>query len=48
VDIPGVHSKFIEAHRGVLAEWLDLVLPAAAIEASAIGSERLRPPLRFS
>ncbi|MEF8722053.1 MAG: DUF3322 domain-containing protein [Candidatus Accumulibacter delftensis] len=37
VDIPGVHSKFIEAHRGVLAEWLDLVLPAAAIDASATG-----------
>jgi hypothetical protein len=37
VDIPGVHSKFIEAHRGVLAEWLDLVLPPAAIDASATG-----------
>lgn len=31
VDIPGVHSKFIEAHRGVLAEWLDRVLPPAVI-----------------
>lgn len=31
VDIPGVHSKFIEAHRGVLSELLDLVLPAEAI-----------------
>jgi hypothetical protein len=37
VDIPGVHSKFIEAHRGVLAEWLDLVLPPAAIDTSATG-----------
>jgi hypothetical protein len=37
VDIPGVHSKFIEAHRGVLTEWLDLVLPAAAIDTSATG-----------
>jgi hypothetical protein len=37
VDIPGVHSKFIEAHRGVLVEWLDLVLPAAAIDTSATG-----------
>lgn len=38
VDIPGVHSKFIEAHRGVLSELLDLVLPATAIDASAGGT----------
>jgi hypothetical protein len=37
VDIPGVHSKFIEAHRGVLTEWLDLVLPPEAIDAAATG-----------
>ncbi|MEO5796103.1 MAG: DUF3322 domain-containing protein [Rhodoferax sp.] len=34
VDIPGVDSKFIEAHRGVLAELFDLALPAEAIDAS--------------
>lgn len=27
VDIGGVHSKFIESHRGVLAELFDLVMP---------------------
>ena len=37
VDIAGVHSKFIEGHRGVLSELLDLVLPAEANEASAGG-----------
>lgn len=37
VDIPGVHSKFIEAHRGVLAELLDLVLPADAVDCSKAG-----------
>ncbi|MEI8325408.1 MAG: DUF3322 domain-containing protein [Betaproteobacteria bacterium] len=37
VDIPGVHSKFIEAHRGVLAEWLDIVLAPEAIETSSSG-----------
>jgi hypothetical protein len=37
VDIPGVHSKFIEAHRGVLAELLDIVLPPGAIEGAASG-----------
>lgn len=38
VDIPGVHSKFIEAHRGVLSEWLDRVLPAEAIDPAATGA----------
>jgi len=38
VDIPGVHSKFIEAHRGVLAELLDLALPAGAIAADRSGA----------
>ena len=37
IDIPGVHSKFIEAQRGVLGELLDCVLPPAAIETSASG-----------
>ena len=37
VDIAGVHSKFIEAHRGILAELFDQVLPATAIDASASG-----------
>lgn len=30
-DVPGVHTKFIEAHRGVLAELLDLALPPQSI-----------------
>lgn len=37
VDVPGVDSKFIEAHRGVLAELLDLALPPQAIETEATG-----------
>ncbi len=37
VDIKGVHSKFIEAHRGVLAELLDIVLPPEAIDSTASG-----------
>jgi len=37
VDAPGVDSKFIEAHRTVLAQCLDLCLPAAAIDARAVG-----------
>ncbi len=37
VDVPGVDSKFIEAHRGVLAELLDLCLPPALIDTAATG-----------
>lgn len=37
VDLPDVHSKFIETHRASLSEMLDLALPADAIDASASG-----------
>lgn len=37
LDLPGVHSKFLEAHRAVLAEWLDLALPAEAVDVAATG-----------
>jgi hypothetical protein len=32
IDIPGVHTKFIEAHRAVLGELLDLALPSGAVD----------------
>ena len=38
VDIAGVDSKFIEAHRSVLAGLLDIALPTEAIDASATGA----------
>ena len=37
VDLPGIDSKFIEARRAVLAELLDQVLPADAVNATARG-----------
>ncbi len=37
VDLPGVHSKFIEAHRSVLAELLDLALPTTVVNVSKTG-----------
>ena len=37
IDIPGMDSKFIEAHRGVLTELLDRALPKEACDPSAIG-----------
>jgi hypothetical protein len=40
VDLPGVDSKFIEAHRGVLGELLDLALPLEAIDVNATGASQ--------
>ena len=37
VDLPGIDTKFVEAHRAVLSAWLDLALPEAAIDSSASG-----------
>ncbi|MBF0586699.1 hypothetical protein INT08_07155 [Prosthecochloris sp. N3] len=38
IDLPGVHTKMIEQHRGILAEMFDLVLPAEAIDHEAVGA----------
>ncbi|UCU92068.1 Wadjet anti-phage system protein JetD domain-containing protein [Hydrogenophaga taeniospiralis] len=40
VDLSGVDSKFIEAHRRVLSALLDLALPAEAIDPSATGTSQ--------
>jgi len=37
IDLPGVHTKLIEGHRGVLAELLDLVLPEDSIDGTYTG-----------
>ena len=37
-EIAGVDTKFIEARRGILAQWLDLVLPSEAIDSSRTGA----------
>lgn len=37
VDLPGIHSKFIETHRAVLAELLDLTLPADSVDTTKTG-----------
>jgi hypothetical protein len=47
IDLPGVHSKFIEQHRGVLQELLDCVLPAAAIDERFRGSRNFCPRYGF-
>ena len=38
VDLPGIHSKFVESHRSVLAELLNLAMPAEAINTAASGA----------
>ena len=38
VEVPGVHTKFIEEHRAVLAELLDLCLNADAIDTRCSGA----------
>jgi hypothetical protein len=56
LDIPGVHTKFIETNRALLSELLDLVLPEEAVDRTAVGgrafNERYglrseRPLVRF-
>nr|WP_240192000.1 DUF3322 domain-containing protein [Desulforhopalus vacuolatus] len=37
IDIPGIHSKFIEKHRGVLGALFDLTLPPEALDLTARG-----------
>ena len=39
IDIAGIDSKFIEARKGVLAELLDVVLPASAVDVSVSGAK---------
>jgi hypothetical protein len=37
IDIPGLHTKFIETHRGVLSELLDLALQPEAVKKEYTG-----------
>lgn len=39
LDIPSVDTKFIESHRKLLAELLDIVLPESAVDRSATGAK---------
>lgn len=42
IDVPGVDTKFIEGHRGLLAELLDVVAPGVADESRSAGREFAR------
>ena len=40
MDVPGVHTKFVEARRSVLGELLDCILPPDSIDAGATQGNR--------
>ena len=40
IDIPGIHSKFIETHRNILAQFFDLALPSCAIDSKKTGIDK--------
>ena len=37
IDLPDIHTKFIERHKGLLTELLDIILPADVIDLEATG-----------
>ena len=37
LDLPAIHTKFIESHKSLLIELLDIVLPGDAIDSDASG-----------
>ena len=39
LDAPGVHTKLVETHRGIISELLERVLPADGWDASSRGAE---------
>jgi hypothetical protein len=47
VNAPGVDSKFIETHRGVLTELLNLALPPEAIDSLATGTAQFERRFGF-
>ena len=40
IDLPGVHTKFLEGHRGLLSTLLDMILPAGTFQADVSGISR--------
>lgn len=48
IDIPGINSKFIEQHRGILTELLDLTLPPEAIDLQSQGVLQFNRRFGFS
>lgn len=47
MDVPGVGTKFVDSHRGVLAELLDLVLSPESVDRSHKGAARFESRYGF-
>jgi hypothetical protein len=47
IDLPGVHSKFIESHKSLLIELLDIILPDDAIDFAATGAREFEQRYGF-
>lgn len=47
LDVPGVDTKFIERHKGVLGELLDLILAPDTIETAATGVSKFEQRFGF-
>lgn len=47
VDIPGVHSKFIESNCGILSELFNILLPPGAIDFTATGEGKFEKRYGF-
>jgi hypothetical protein len=47
LDLPGIHTKFIENHKSLLIELLDIVLPNDAIDFHASGVRGFEPRYGF-
>ena len=47
LEIPGVHTKFIERNRGLLSELLDQILPEHAIDTRASGARHFEQRYGF-
>lgn len=48
LSLPGVDTKFIEQHRGLLAQWFDAVLPPAEIDTACTGARSFEQRYGFS
>ena len=47
IDLPGIHTKFIETRRGLLSELLDIVLSEDAIDNDATGARHFEQRYGF-
>lgn len=47
LSLPGIDTKFLEKHRGILAQWLDIVLPQSAINREHSGGRNFEKRYGF-